>query len=106
MSQGSPPRMKIAGLFSGEYRNDFGHLHYRKKTANNACNPNQDWERLVLQILRYLHGCSCLHAEMRNVCPMSPPSQPENGQSLMILGVTTTSMYTSKSGMISKLSNL
>src|SRR5215471_9404356 len=38
---------------------------------------------------------------MRNVWPMSPPSQPENGQSLMILGFTTTSMYTSKSGMIS-----
>src|SRR5215831_15038693 len=54
----------------------------------------------------YLHGVSCLHAEMRNVCPMSPPSQPENGQSLMILGFTTTSMYTSKRGIISKLSNL
>jgi hypothetical protein len=25
--------------FSEEYRNDFGHLHYRKKTANNAWNP-------------------------------------------------------------------
>jgi hypothetical protein len=23
MSQGSPPRMKIAGLFSGEYPDDF-----------------------------------------------------------------------------------
>ena len=54
----------------------------------------------------YRHGCSCLHAAMRKVCPMSPPSQPENGQSLMILGFTTTSMYTSNRGMISKLSNL
>src|SRR5262245_36300235 len=54
----------------------------------------------------YLQGFSCLHALMRNVWPMSPPSHPENGQSLMILGFTTTSMCTSKSGMISKLSNL
>ena len=54
----------------------------------------------------YLHGFSCLHALMRNVWPMSPPSHPEKGQSLMILGFTTTSMCTSKSGMISKFSNL
>src|SRR5712691_7264674 len=54
----------------------------------------------------YLHGVSCLHAEMRKVCPISPPSQPENGQSLMILGFTTTSMYTSKRGILSKFSNL
>ena len=54
----------------------------------------------------YLQGFSCLHALMRNVWPMSPPSHPEKGQSLIILGFTTTSMYTSKSGMTSKFSNL
>src|SRR5215470_2360664 len=84
----------------------YSHVKDRCRCRDNTCNPNQDWERLVLPILRYLHGCSCLHAEMRNVCPISPPSQPENGQSLMILGFTTTSMYTSKRGIISKLSNL
>src|SRR6266508_6712005 len=54
----------------------------------------------------YLQGFSGLHALMRNVRPMSPPSQPEKGQSLMILEFTTTSMCTSKSGMTSKFSNL
>ena len=54
----------------------------------------------------YLQGFSCLHALMRKVWPRSPPSQPEKGQSLMILGFTTTSMCTSKSGMTSKFSNL
>src|SRR5439155_11521011 len=55
---------------------------------------------------RYLHGFSCVHAEMRNVWPMSPPSQPAKGQSSIILGSTTTSMNRSKSGMVSNCSNL
>src|SRR5262249_9318039 len=38
----------------------------------------------------YLH-LSCLHALISQVWPISPPSQPENGQSSMILGSTTTS---------------
>src|SRR5262249_34330026 len=62
-------------------------------------------KRLLLHPL-YLHGCSCLHAEMRNVCPRSPPSQPENGQSATIFGSTATSMGTPKSGIVSNCSNL
>ncbi len=54
----------------------------------------------------YLQGCSCLHAVMRQVWPISPPSHPGKAQSSTILGSTTTSIYTSKRGMISKFSNL
>src|SRR5262249_13522290 len=50
---------------------------------------------------RYLHGVSCWPPAMRNVCTMSPPSQPEDCQYVLSLGFTTISMYTSKSGMIS-----
>ena len=54
----------------------------------------------------YLQGLSCLHALIRHVWPMSPPSQPGKGQSAMILGSTMTSMNTSNKGMVSKFSNL
>ena len=38
-----------------QYRNDFGYLHYRKKTANNACNPKLTLPQLgqILGRLRF-----------------------------------------------------
>jgi len=33
------PRVR-ASLLPWLHSNDFGHLHYRKKTANNVCNPS------------------------------------------------------------------
>ena len=39
------------------------------------------------RLLPYLQVFSCLHALIRNVWPMSPPSQPEKGQSCDDLGV-------------------
>jgi hypothetical protein len=52
------------------------------------------------------HDFSCLQAVMRQVWPMSPPSQPGKAQSSTILGSTTTSIKTSNSGIISNCSNL
>src|SRR5712691_5799621 len=49
---------------------------------------------LVPPLPTYLQALSCVHALISQVWPMSPPSQPENGQSSMILGSTITSMYT------------
>ena len=64
------------------------------------------WPFLVAWLAHYLQGFSCLHALISQVWPTSPPSQPGKGQSATILGSTTTSMNTSKRGMVSKFSNL
>ena len=54
----------------------------------------------------YLHGFSCLHALSSHVWPSPRRPIRRRAQSSTILGSTITSMYTSKSGMISNCSNL